>query len=761
MNALPQWSGIVQVRNIISSDPLGFGGCIFGGYQVNEGGAQLSDLYLIVKADAKMLSRGSAVSQWEHWQVSGDAEEYITVGDGYARKELRVKADELYMVRQTGETIVKYLSESDKFRGTGVGETKARQLYNRFGEALYEILGNNDIDMLSEVINRESALKLTAIWRANACSRFCSFLQSSRLPFKIAARIIDYYGDEAEAKITADPYRLVSFFVRWSVVDSIAQKTFGLSPDDPRRLKGAIELVLQKQFLTLKHTCLPADDLRRILKAVLAQNGNDTADLLDTALGIGSSNGCFKIRQGGTYHGLGPLLMEQLVASRIAAMIREPEAAPSLLTSNASDNDINGLMASYEAQERRERNDGAFTLNDEQRSAILTSFKHRFSLITGGAGTGKTTTLKCLFNVLRAYGYRTIGLALSGKAVKRLRDATGNDETYTIAKFLIKSEILLSSAEGPVYIVIDEASMLDLTSTFQIFKRLPESARIVFVGDPFQLPPIGPGLIFQQIVGLEHVPQVHLAVVKRQNDTTGIPTFAGEIRNHCWQVPNYPGVKFVECRDAEIKDKVIELLETGDDDTQVLCATKHNISGVEQINIMCQDRLNRAGKPIRLIGPNGNLYATPFRAGDRIIFLKNDYKRGTMNGTTGYIVNAFDEDATTGKEDPMGTASIDDGAVSIYRDDLDLDDIGISLAYAITVHKAQGSQWKRIIVPLVKGQGLSIIDAMWLYTAVTRAEQEVVMLGDVSTFKQAVESPSKAGRRHVQFGNILEDMLKV
>ena len=761
--ALEHWSGIVQVRSIISSNPLGFGGTIFGGYHVNEIGTQLSDRYVVVETSAKLLSPGNSVSQWEHWMVAGSPT-YRTIEDEYKRykrKELHVKATELYMVRQNGETIMKYLSQSDKFRGSGIGSVKARQLWIRFGDELYDILDRSDFASLSEVITEESATNLVKIWREQACGRFCSFLQSHRLPLKLVSRVIDFYGQEAEAKLAEDPYRLISFGSKWGEVDGIAQKKFGVASDDCRRLKGAIEAVLQQQYVKFKHTAVPVDRVKTCLAGLLAiPEKKETKVLIDKALDIGACNGSFVVTQEGTlYHGLGPRLMERLVANRIASMIKESEQAPSLMMSTLSKSRIDSLINSHEDIERKGRNDKTFLLNEEQRKVIHISVINRFSMITGGAGTGKTSTLKCLCSVLSSLGYAAIGLALAGKAVKRLKEVTGNKETYTIASFIRWSKQILGKLGGLVYVVIDEASMLDLQTTFKLCKLLPSSARVVLVGDPFQLPPIGPGLIFQQMIGIDGVPQTQLMDVKRQNDCTGIPAFAYEVRNHRWMTPNYPGVKFVECQNSDIQDKVLELASENLANTQILCATKQNIAGVEQINTSCQAKFNGFGKPIRLLGPNGNLYNTNYREGDRIIFLKNNYDRGTMNGTIGQIERAYNEDATGNMRDPVGTALVDDEIVDIYREDIDDDDIGISLGYAITVHKAQGSQWPRIIVPVGNSEGLSIIDATWVYTAITRAEHEIILVGDQATVKRAVEAPSQAHKRCVGFGKILEEML--
>lgn len=767
------FNGIVQVRHIRSADPRGFGGAIFCGYLHDACGTELDSTYIVVIASGKLLPKGCVpVTEWECWQVAGWANEHLVEREGFRRKELHVNAAWLHMVLPSGELLFKYLSESPKFRGTGVGPVKIRNLWSRHGQRLTRILDEGQVEELTgqDLLTPESAAKLLAVWQEQAPGRFISFLQNNQFPVKLGSRVVNFYGQESEKKLNDDPYRLLAFGAKWKDVDVLAQRVFEVQLEDERRLVGAVEALLGQQFRG-KHTATPAIELKTGLAKYLKVNDDKerTFQLVGKALAVGNSNGAFVKTQGGTlYHRLGTLLMEKLVADRFATMIAEPELTPCIFMPGLTPERVEELICQYEQKELKELGKVAFALNEEQRMAVNISTLNRFSVITGGAGTGKTTVLRCLYAILDVLGYSVIQMALSGKAAKRMNEATGR-KANTIAGFLLKAQDLLIEHGQHTYLVIDEASMLDLQTTYRIFSRLPDHIRVVLVGDPHQLPPIGAGLILQSLIGMRGVPQVELKVVKRQDNSTGIPQFAFEIRNNRWSKPDCVGVRFVESPNWDIKAKTLELYAEAPETTQILCAVKHcGMSGVEAMNHECQKIYNANGKPIRVLDYNGNLCPVPFRQGDRIIFLKNDWNRRTMNGSFATIVEAFDQE--DGNDNPIvGHALLEsdrneDEIVPIYLSDLDCHDAGITLGYATTAHKAQGSQWPRVIIP-IKGNkffGRSrIMDCTWMYTAVTRGEYEVILVGDQSAAEKVVNAPPKAHERCVGFGKILEEILEI
>ncbi len=648
------------------------------------------------------------------------------------------------MTRHSGEIIVEILAGGKRFKG--IGQTKARELWLRFGDRLYDILDAGCTTTLSEVLTPDSAATTAEAWQVYADGQFIAFLNKHGFPATLSRKVVEFYGKAAETLLAEDPYRLLAFMGSWKKTDALAQKVYAIAADSKVRLKAAIEEALYRA-LKDKSTAIELDVLRDKLGQILRgpRQAGSASELVDKALLLGESNGAYLVTPEGLYQALGPFIMERTVSDRLRKFLHESDPEPSLILSSASKSDINRLIAEFETN-------NSIALNEEQREAVLTSVTNRFSIITGGAGTGKTTVLKCLYHVLNALGYSAVQMALAGKAAKRMREATGK-ESHTIAGFLNKSADIIDDHGAHTYYIIDESSMLDVPTTYRIMKCLPDSVRLVMVGDPYQLPPIGPGLVFQKLVGDPAVPQVILTEVKRQKASTGIPNFAAEIRKQAWPNMTVPGVKFIDCSDYEIMPQVLGLFTQDPDRTQVICALN---SLVETVNEACQDAENDNGQPIRILGSTGDLCGLRIREGDRVIFTRNDWNRGVMNGDIGKVIDAFDEPFESPDEDPVvGRALVDDVDQPIYRSDVDWDDPGLALGYAITCHKAQGSQFPKVIVPVKNSLDSDgnikcpILDMTWLYTAITRAEHEIILVGHKRTAERAVELGSRWSARTV------------
>lgn len=749
------WSGIVLVRSERSRDPRGFGGVVFSGYEVNEKGQKLSRDRIAVRCNAKLLADKNAVQPWEFWQVEGEATERTIDVNGVEIPEVWIKASQLHMVRHSGEIIVEILARSKKFKG--IGATKARELWSRFGEQIYKILDAGCAEALCEVLTFDAAKNLAEAWQQHTEGRFVAFLQCHDFPVSLARKVVDCFGKNTEAILGDDPYRLLAFMGSWERVDLLARSVYAVALDAEVRLKAAVE---ESLYRVLKSKSTAADPialkerLRRILS--IPRQPGATAKLVEKALTLGETNGAYLVTPAGRYQAIGPFIMERTVTDRLKGLLKEPDPEPSLLLSGSSPADVGRLIGEFEIQ-------NGFTLNAEQRDAVRTCVANRFSIITGGAGTGKTTVLKCLYHVLESFGYGAVQMALAGKAAKRMREATGK-ESHTIAGFLAKSSDIMEVHGAHTYYVIDEASMLDLATTYRILKRLPDTVRLIMVGDPYQLPPIGPGLVFQVLVGSPGVPQVTLTDVKRQKDTTGIPSFAAGIRQQKWPTICAPGVRFVETSDNEILPKVLGLYLQMPEKTQMICAINACTRvGVDTVNLACQETTNKTGRPIRIRGFDGNLCDLRIRENDRIIFTRNDWGRVVMNGDIGTVISTYDEpEECLASEDPViGKALVEGVEKPIYLSDLNDEEPSLSLGYAITCHKSQGSQFPRVIVPIknwLDHEGslkTRILDMTWLYTAITRAEQEVILVGCRKTAEKAVEMGSRWRERVVGIGNLL------
>ena len=432
--------------------------------------------------------------------------------------------------------------------------------------------------------------------------------------------------------------------------------------------------------------------------------------------------------------------MEYGIAESIAQRAARPE---SLLNHGA----LAALLALYQAE-------SGITLEASQIDALAVANANPIAVITGGAGTGKTTVLRACFRICTEAGWPVFAMALSGRAARRIGEATGHPAT-TIAGFLTRFD--LATASERAVVVIDEASMLDLPAAYRLIRRLPSAYRFILVGDPHQLPPVGPGLLLHELAHQDGIPRVELQQVKRYGGE--IAEAATAIRQGQWSdLPDDPqaDIAFLPCALTDINDTVLDLLTDDPDGTQILCATRTAAAGgVKAINTLCSAALHANSEELLRWNPEFEaLQGTGFRVGSPVICLINDWEKYLQNGSLGVIVSVEppERDATPGKH--LGVIRWDDG----QERDLTPDLLPyLELAYAITIHKAQGSQFPRIIVPVRHSR---LLDRTLLYTAITRAQKQVILVGDVAAAKAAVEAPPHASLRQVALGSMLGEILE-
>jgi exodeoxyribonuclease V alpha subunit len=458
--------------------------------------------------------------------------------------------------------------------------------------------------------------------------------------------------------------------------------------------------------------------LSRVKK--LLGNGNN-----EMALTLALEEGAAVGDEAGGYQPAGAAALETRIAERIRKMLAgEPMCQGILFGDGNVSVSIDACIAGLESVQ-------GFSLSMSQRQAVELSSTSPFSLLIGGAGVGKTTVLRAVVAVLLQQGAAVHQMALSGRAAKRMAEATHAPAT-TIAKFLAAVRAGKLELDESTLLVVDEASMLDLPTMFQLLRHLPDGARMLLVGDPAQLPPIGFGLVFHRLAEAEGVSRVQLTEVHRQAASTGIPAVAAAIRRH--DIPSLQanptgdvGVSFVECQPTEILGTVERVVSEWDDDWQVLAAVKEGPGGIRALNEHFHGLNAGAGCG------NG------FTVGDPVIHLVNDYDAGLMNGTLGFVMGA--------SEGPEKGLWVDFEGEEHLISEGDLDE-RLELAYAISVHKAQGSQFKCVVVVISESR---ILDHALVYTALTRGVQQVVFIGDRKAFERVVREDPLAQRRRTAF----------
>jgi len=435
------------------------------------------------------------------------------------------------------------------------------------------------------------------------------------------------------------------------------------------------------------------------------------------------------IDAGDGYQPLGAAVMEKAIAIRLRELLAGVPGPERNLFSINLPSMITEAIAEFEKRSELQLNAG-------QRQGVEMALYHPLSVLTGGAGTGKTTVLQVIHRIAERVGVPVLQMALSGRAAQRMREATGRSAS-TIAAFLREAEQGSVDPESEPLVIIDESSMLDLPLTYSIVRALPVRARLLLVGDPYQLPPIGFGLVFQVLAASPNIPRVELMEVHRQARSSGIPQIACEIRHGVLPpLPAFaglcPGVSFIDAGDGDVMGHILDVLSEwrGCDDTQVLSMTKRGASGIRNINATLHS-MECTAKP--------KLEGWGFGEGDPIIYLVNDYQKELWNGSSGRIESIL---SLNGGRSLL--CCLDGARKEIPEEDFK----NIDLAYAITVHKAQGSQFKRVIVPIVKSR---LLDRTLIYTALTRGMEQVVFIGAPDAFDAAVTAPPHSHQRQVGF----------
>ncbi len=695
--------------------------------------------------DATFLDTG------QRWRVRGP---FLIVtrtrydGSG-TDKDTQIEADQADLIRPAGKNLQDWIAKSQDCRG--IGPAKARALYDALGPDLVTHIEQRRLPELIKAgrLTEEQAESLCdAFMRINIGSTLL-WLDQLRIPRTIGNKVVRYYGNQTASEIEADPYVLVSFEADWRKVDQLARTRFGVAPDDPRRLQSAKEEALYRAQ-DLGHTCLPASQINAALWRLLKSSA-----LAHKAIEMGNPDTASYVTVGGFLQSAGMHVVESYLAERFRALIKG--------VNERGQGSLFGIDAWNQARAadvvRKYEDAHRITLNKEQRAAVELASREHLSLVIGAAGTGKTTVLNALRQVILELNpvVAIYQMAPTGLAAMRMTLAT-NAEATTIHWFLynVKTEDI---PMGSV-IIIDEASMLDVLLAYRLFRHLPEGVRVIFVGDPGQLPPVGPGLVLHALAESHTVRQVRLTKVLRQQESTGIPVMANQVREGV--VPSFPayagigsGVSFLECPDDRLGDQVLALYDQlqgrSNYDVQVLSPVRSGPGSVKAINARMHEAYRQNDRCATLIDLEGERWMLTrarlhLKERDKVMFTKNHYKLGLRNGSLG-VVEEVMQSATA--DAPVLRAVFEGVRVELTEPDIE----NLTHSYGITIHKSQGSQFKRVIVVLKKSR---VLTREALYTALTRGVEQVVLVGSREVLSEAIlTAPSSTGR-HTLLGTLMQ-----
>ena len=645
----------------------------------------------------------------------------------------------------SAEGAVRYLA-SDRF--PGIGEVLARRIVEALGEDPFKTIAEEP-ERLTGVRGLKPALREMLVGTVKAdmgTHQVHAFLRGGGLGPAQAAAIVKKFGHDCEARLRENPY-LVAHGVRgigFGVADRLALGT-GMAPDDPRRAKAATVHALEAAADD-GHSCLVVDELvartRNLVKEAVSEAGvlaavDELARDKDDGLVVEACSD-------GLRRAWLPWLAasEAGLARRAKDLLQAPKVPP-LATAEQ--------LAAHEKRSKLE-------LHPLQRDAVLGLLSQPMALLTGGPGVGKTTITRFVVALAKAAGARVLLASPTGRAAKRMAEATGVD-AQTIHRLLgwnPQDGEFLHNRKNPLQgdlVVVDEISMLDVALAHHLLKAVKPPTRLVLIGDPDQLPSVGAGNVLGDLLESGVVPTWRLTHIYRQGAASLIKENAHRIlRGEELELPERGDTKadfyhFVVDDPAECAERLVEVVTrriperfglSWVDDVQVVAPMYRGECGVDLLNDRLRGALGVGGKEVKL-------GSRTWKLGDRVIHTRNDYEKEVYNGDMGRIVRVDDD----------GTVAVRYPERVVEYEPTELGDL--QSAFAITVHRSQGGEFPAVVIPLTMQHAL-MLQRNLLYTAVTRARRLCVLVGSRRALHLAVSNVERA-RRESWLAQRLREML--
>ena len=697
----------------------------------------------------------SVLAEGELVQVSGHMKEHPLYGEQLQveQYELLAPEDETAMERYLGSGAIK-----------GIGAAMAARIVRRFKGDTFRII-EEEPERLAEVkgISEKKAIEISAQMEEKKDLRQAMmFLTQYGISVPLAVKIYQQYGNRTYQVVEENPYRLADDIsgIGFKIADEIASR-IGIHTDSDYRIRSGLLYVLL-QATGEGHTCLPKENLLHRAAALLGVEEEQMETQLmnlcmDRKLVMKEQNGKVMVWYGQYYY------MELNVAKMLHDLNLECEMEESQIVKKLS----------------KVENQASITLDEMQRKAVVEAVKNGVLVITGGPGTGKTTTINAIIRYFETEDMEILLAAPTGRAAKRMTEATGW-EAVTIHRLLELSGVpsddrstasFERNEENPLeadVIIIDEMSMVDIFLMNALLKAVSVGTRLILVGDINQLPSVGPGCVLKDIIRAGSCPVVQLTRIFRQASQSDIIVNAHKINRgeHVTLDNKSRDFFFLQRQDpnvilrvvlALVQEKMPRYVDARPTDIQVLTPMRKGSLGVENLNEMLQRYLNPPS-------PEKNEKETArgrFREGDKVMQIKNNYQiewearnrygiaidkgTGIFNGDMG-IVQQIDLLAETME------VLFDDYRTVTYSFQM-LEEL--ELAYAVTIHKSQGSEYPAVVIPLLTGPRM-LMNRNLLYTAVTRARSCVTLVGSPETFAQMIDNASEQTRYSGLYDRIRE-----
>lgn len=697
----------------------------------------------------------SDIAEGENIEAHGSYTDHPTYGRQFAVKSFEEKApkDEMAIERYLGSGAIK-----------GVGIALAARIVRRFKSDTFRII-EEEPERLAEVKGISECKAMEIADQVNAkrdLRQAMIFLQQYGISTTLAVKIYNTYGQEIYGILKENPYRMADDVegVGFRTADEIASRV-GIRTDSDFRIRSGIQYALL-QASNEGHTYLPmpeltqrASNLLQIEPEYIEKHYMNLA--MDRKIIMRQVDDTTQIYASSFFY----------MEANTATMLKQLNAS-----FDVPDIEIEERLRQIEKQTKMD-------LDEHQVEAVKEAVRNGLLVITGGPGTGKTTTINTIIRYFELEGMDIFLAAPTGRAAKRMSETTGF-EARTIHRMLELNGGMEGNAgfekneQNPLetdVIIIDEMSMVDISLMYSLLKAIAAGTRLILVGDVNQLPSVGPGSVLKDIIDSNEFHTVKLTKIFRQASTSDIIVNAHKINRgepvsldnksmDFFFLKRYEADKIINVTLQLIKQKLPKFVGASEYDIQVLTPMRKGLLGVERLNGILQMYLNPADKRKR----EKEHGSTIFREGDKVMQTKNNYQleweirskyglcidkgTGIFNGDMGIIeeINDFAETMTV---------SFDEGRMVEYPYKL-LDEL--ELAYAVTIHKSQGSEYPAVVIPLLSGPRM-LMNRNLLYTAVTRAKKCVTIVGNDTTFNQMIENNSQLKRYSGLRDRLTEDSL--
>lgn len=637
-----------------------------------------------------------------------------------------------------------------KFLGSGlikgVGEATANMIVDTFGKDTLAIIEfqPTKLEVLPRISHKKAMLISESVIALKDVQNVIMHLSKFDISVNMSLKIYEKFKDKTIQTIQENPYCLVEHVdgIGFATADKIAAKV-GILEDSKHRIRAGILYCLAQASDKFGHTYLPYEELSKELAKLLNLEESENIKLFDSVI---TSLVIEKVvsRFFHNYHNVIMLTkfkyFEKSVADKISMLS---------ITQCNENFDVSNEISHFEKVNK-------IKFHEEQINAIKTAINNGVSVITGGPGTGKTTIIKCILSILDHQNKKTALLAPTGRASKRMSLTTGK-EASTIHRALamdFATRKFYFDDKNPLpynAVIVDEFSMVDINLAQSLLKAVTRDCKVIIVGDKDQLPSVGAGNVLADIIESGVVPIVYLTQIFRQEENSLIITNAHKINQG--EMPDFDNKSkdfFFESREflEDIRESVLSLttqrlpgfIGLKPNQIQVLAPLRNGICGIENLNKQLQEKINptSAFKTELIVGSN------TFRTGDKVMQTSNNYNldwekinddgsfesgQGVYNGDIGFIKEINRNNGET-------VVQFEDGRECIYpRTEISQ----LSLAYAITIHKSQGSEFDVVVIPCIAGPAL-ILNKNLIYTAVTRAKKMVVLVGEKKNLKRMINT---------------------